>query len=306
MNMENVIISNPKKLEKVKKIFIEQGMEKLHVVSDFDKTLTSCFVKGEKIPSLISILRDEKYLTPDYAEKAHALYDKYHPMEIDPNISLVEKQAQMHNWWSEHYELLIKSGLTKRDLKRVAQSKKISLRSGAVEFLNFLHEHKIPLVILSAAGLGYETIQMYLENHNVLYDNIDIVSNTLKWDENGKAIGVQEPIIHTFNKNYSAVKDLDFFNSISKRKNIILLGDGEGDASMVEGFDYDNIIKIGFLNEGVKADLEKFKNSYDVLVLHDGSIDCILKSFANVFDVVILEDGPMDFINGLMRELVLA
>ena len=75
---------------------------------------------------------------------------------------------------------------------------------------------------------------------------------------------------------------------------------------MVEGFDYDNIIKIGFLNEGVKADLEKFKNSYDVLVLHDGSIDCILKSFANVFDVVILEDGPMDFINGLMRELVLA
>lgn len=306
MPFKNVIIKNKEKLSEIKKRIALSGTEKIHVVSDFDKTLTSCFVDGEKIPSLISILRDEKYLTPDYPQKAQALYDKYHPAEIDPNIPLSEKQKLMHRWWSEHYELLIKSGLTKNDLARVAQSKKISLRSGAVEFMDFLNKNNIPLVILSAAGLGFETIQMYLGNHNVLSENIHIASNVLKWDASGKAIGVQEPIIHTFNKNYSSVKEMDFFGDIRKRKNVILLGDGEGDASMVQGFDYDNIIKIGFLNEGVSVDLDKFKDSYDVLLLNDSSMDYVLKSFTNLFDVVILNDSPMDFVNFLMKDLVLA
>jgi 5'-nucleotidase len=305
MSFKNVVITNKEKLAALKKRIALGGAEKLHVVSDFDKTLTSCFVNGTKIPSLISILRDEKYLTPDYPEKAQALYEKYHPLEIDPTVPMVEKQAAMHRWWSEHYALLVKSGLTRNDLAQVAQSKNISFRPGAVELLDFLHKQAIPLVILSAAGLGFETIQMYLGNHEAMHENIHIVSNVLKWDEGGKAIGVNEPIIHTFNKNYSTVKELGFFDAIKERKNIILLGDGEGDAAMVEGFDYDNIIKIGFLNEGVSVDLEKFKNSYDVLVLNDSSMDFVLKSFTNLFDVVILNDAPMDFVNFLMRELVL-
>lgn len=305
MLFENVIITNKEKISEIKKRISSDGVGKLHIVSDFDKTLTSCFVNGAKIPSLISILRDEKYLTSDYPEKAQALYNKYHPIEIDPSIPLAEKQTQMHNWWSEHYDLLISSGLTKDDLARVAQSKKISLRSGAIEFMDFLHKHEIPLVILSAAGLGFETIQMYLEKHKVLFDNVHIVSNTLKWDESGKAIGVQEPIIHTFNKNYSSVKELPFFKEIKERKNIILLGDGEGDAAMVEGFEYDNIIKIGFLNEGVSMDLEKYKDNYDILILNDGSMDYVLKSFISLFDIVILNDSAMDYVNELLRELVL-
>jgi len=306
MSFKNVIITNKEKISEIKKRIAADGLGKLHIVSDFDKTLTSCFVNGTKIPSLISILRDEKYLTPDYSEKAQALYDKYHPIEIDPNIPADEKQLQMHNWWSEHYNLLIKSGLTKDDLARVADSEKISLRGGAIEFMDFLQKHEIPLVILSAAGLGFETIQMYLEKHKVLHQNVHIVSNTLKWDESGKAVGVQEPIIHTFNKNYSVVKDQPFFKTIKERKNIILLGDGEGDAAMVAGFEYDNIIKIGFLNEGVTVDLEKYKNNYDVLILNDGPMDYVLKSFTNLFDIVILNDSPMDYVNLLLKELVLS
>lgn len=306
MPFEKVIIINKEKISELKKRMAFGGAENLHVVSDFDKTLTSCFVNGEKIVSLISILRDEKYLTPDYPEKAQALYDKYHAIEISPEIPLDEKKRAMQIWWTEHYNLLIKSGLTKDDLIRVAKSKKIALRSGAVEFMDFLRKYDIPLVILSAAGLGFETIQMYLKKQNVLHKNIHIVSNVLQWDESDKAIGVREPIIHSLNKNYATVKKLDFFKDIQNRKNVILLGDGEGDAAMIEGFDYDNIIKVGFLNEGVKMDLEKFKNTYDILILNDGPMDPVLQSFSKLFDVVILGDGPMDFVNALMRELVVA
>ena len=52
---------------------------------------------------------------------------------------------------------------------------------------------------------------------------------------------------------------------------------------MVKGFDYENLIKIGFLNENVEENLESFKANYDVLILNDSS---------------------MDYINKLLREIV--
>jgi 5'-nucleotidase len=62
----------------------------------------------------------------------------------------------------------------------------------------------------------------------------------------------------------------------------MLLGDGLGDIKMIEGFDYDNLIKIGFLNENVEENLEQYKRSYDVLILNDSSIG---------------------YVNGLLREI---
>ena len=300
---ENIIITNQERLEEIKQRMMADGVEKLQVVSDFDKTLTSCFVDGQKITSLISILRDEHYLTPDYSEKAQALYDKYHLIEIDPKILSEEKKKLMHEWWFLHYQLLIKSGLTKTDLKNVVESKKIALRPGALDFFDFLNSHNIPLVILSSAGVGAETIALYLEKFAKLYDNIYIASNEFVWDENEKVLGVKEPIIHTFNKDFSAVKEFTFYKKIETRKNVILLGDGLGDADMLNGFEYDNVIKIGFLNENSKGELAAFKNNYDIIILNDGSMDHVLESFKKAFDVVILNDGPMDFVNILLKEL---
>ena len=111
---KNIIIPNPEKLKKLQKEFCYDGIDKMHVVSDFYKTLTTAFVDNKKCPSLISILRDDnKYLSYDYAKKAHILFNKYHPIEIDPNINIQKKRNEMHKWWLEHYKLLSKSGLKK-------------------------------------------------------------------------------------------------------------------------------------------------------------------------------------------------
>jgi hypothetical protein len=61
------------------------------------------------------------------------------------------------------------------------------------------------------------------------------------------------------------------------------LGDGVNDIDMIEGFDYDNLIKIGFLNENVEENLPEVKKN---------------------FDVIILNDGNMDFVNNLLKEIV--
>mgnify|MGYP001614629085 FL=1 len=91
-----ILITNTKELDKIKSKIAEEGTSKLHILADFDKTLTKAFVNGEKIPSVISVLRDGNYLTKDYSEKAHKLYEKYHPIEINPEISLEEKKKAMH------------------------------------------------------------------------------------------------------------------------------------------------------------------------------------------------------------------
>ena len=83
---KDIIIQNASNLEDLKKSIAKDGIECLHVLTDFDKTLTTLFVNGEKVPSLISVLRNGDYLTPDYVQKANQLYDKYHPIEIDPKV----------------------------------------------------------------------------------------------------------------------------------------------------------------------------------------------------------------------------
>ncbi len=268
--MKNILIT--KEFEELKEKF--KKAEKLHILADFDKTLTKAFVKGKRIASLISVLRDNDYLTKDYPAKAKALYTKYYPIEKDLSIPLQERKKAMKQWWAEHFELLIQSKLNIKDIERVVEHQDVSLRQGTLELLSFLRENNIPLVILSSSGLGRESIELYLKKRNLLFENIHIISNAFVWDKQGCAIGVKKPIIHTLNKNETIVKDFpEVFKNIKNRKNVILLGDSISDIEMITGFDYDNLIKIGFLNEDVEKDLENYKKAFDVLILNDSSIE---------------------------------
>ena len=274
--IKNIVISNQKRLEILKREIFKNGKENLHVLSDFDRTLTYTFVKNKKVPSLISILRDSgKYLGADYAKKAQDLYRKYHAMEVDPKLSIKEKKKAMEEWWGTHIELLIRSGLHQKHLDMVAKSPKIQFRKGALEFFDFLYSHKIPLIIMSSSGLGGDVISAVLKKSGKLYPNIYIISNSFIWDESGRATGVEKPIIHTFNKDETVLKNFPLYSTIKDRKNVLLLGDSLGDIGMIEGFDYDCLIKIGFLNENIKGSLEQYEKAYDVLILNDSSMDYV-------------------------------
>lgn len=278
--IKNTIIKNLKKIEKIKSAVGKDGPEKLHVLSDFDRTLLKSSVDGQKSPSVIAQIRNGKYLTLDYAPRAHALFDKYRPIELDPKISREEKSKAMHEWWSEHFKLLAECGLTKDVMKEIVAAKTARFRDGALEFIDFLHERNIPLVIIS--GAPGDMVAMYLEQEGRLYDNVYIIAPFLEFDANGKMIRVKEPIIHSLNKHEIILKDFPIFQEIKNRPNVLLLGDSPDDVGMVEGFAYKNILKIGFLNEGVEEKLEKFKKT---------------------FDVVLLGDPGMEYINNLLKEM---
>jgi len=272
--MENIIISNPKELEKTIKRISKAGKEKLHVVSDFDRTLTKAFADGERVTSVINFLMYENYLTEEYSREAKKLLDKYHPIETNPAIPLNEKKKAMLEWWEKHFKLLIKSKLNKKHLEKVLSSDKIQLRKGAEKFLEKLKICRIPLVIISSNGLGGDVIEIMLSKTGKMYDNIHLVSNKYNWDKNGYAVSIQKPIIHSMNKDETEIKKFPFYDAIKNRKNIILFGDSIEDMGMVNGFDYDNLIKIGFMNFEENK-LDDYKKVYDVIILNDGSFDYV-------------------------------
>ncbi len=278
----NVIIPNPKEFEHLKTEFRKSGAEKIHILSDFDRTLTYGTFEGGKASSLMSILRNGDYLKEGYAEKAHALFDKYRPIETDPGISVEEKKRLMQEWWKAHYRLLIESGLSKSDLESVAEKIYVRIREGVSEFLDIIHEKNIPLVIFSASGCG-EVIPMLFRKMGKDYPNIFYVINIFNWDEEGKAVSVREPIIHSMNKDETVLKKFpSIFNSIKNRDNVVLLGDNVGDLGMIKGFDCENLLKIGFYN----FPQEEPRHDYE-----EG------------FDVVLEGDGDFSFVSSLLREL---
>ncbi len=276
---QEILISRPEVLEKFKKAIKSEGAGSMHIVADFDRTLTTAFVDGTKVPSQISILRDGNYLTKDYASKAKTLADKYHSIEVDLSLSLDlsldERKKAMHQWWSEHFKLLIESSLNKKDIESVVNSSKIKFREKALDLLDFLHEKGIPLIILSSCGLGTEAIRLQLAKVGKAYTNINIISNLYEWDGNGKAVKVIEPIIHTLNKEEASIKHYPAFDKIKDRKNVLLIGDSVSDVDMIKGFNCRNLLKVGFLNESAEKNQQEYKKVYDIIILNDGSMNYI-------------------------------
>ncbi len=271
----SVIIPNPDKLEQIKQAMKAEGAAKMHIISDFDKTLSKAFVDGKKVGTSYARLRSKDYLGQEYIEKAHQMFDKYYPIEIDPKLSREEKAVHMQHWWEEHHDFLVEKGLSSQMLEEVSESEEIKLREGIPEFLALAHKNNIPFVIMSA-GIG-NVIKLKFAHEGLLTSNVHIVSNFFVFDEEGKAVAREKEIIHTMNKHEKVLHDLPFYKDLEQRKNVILLGDNKEDEGMIEGFAYDKLIKVAFLNKDIEGQLERYKESYDIIITEDGPATAVLE-----------------------------
>lgn len=224
---------------------------------------------------MIAQIRKGDYLTADYPDTADALFEKYHPIEIDDRLTLAEKCTAMDKWWMEHFELLFKSGLNKQVMQTIVAKRTLKLRNLVIDFIKFLNQYHIPLVIMSVT-IG-DMLEMYLQQDKVLLDNVFIISNFLIFDAQGNAVDVEKPIVHSMNKFETLVKDFPVFDKIKNRKNVLLLGYAPEDVGMIKGFDYNALIKIGFLNVQQESRLDIFKQHYDVVIVNDADFDYVNK-----------------------------
>jgi len=275
---QKIIIVNKEKFEQTKNNFIKDGLDLIHIITDFDGTLTKANYNGTKRPSIISILRSKEfnYLGDEYQAKAHQLFDQYHPIEINESLNMEFRKQKMDEWWKAHLNLLMEYGLKFEHIEKVANSGIIEMKNNCKELLQFTNTNKIPAVIMSANAIG-DTISIYLNHNKCLFQNIYYITNHFKFDKDGFAVEYFLPMVHSLNKDETIVKDFpEIFKMIGHRKNVILIGDGIGDPGMSDGFEYNNIIKIGFLNSDLEEKLEYYKSIYDVVIIGDEDIEFVL------------------------------
>jgi HAD superfamily hydrolase (TIGR01544 family) len=252
------------------------------VIADFDGTITQKIINWKTIPSLISILRDnEWFLDEDYEKKAKWLYEKYGSIEKNPNLSYKEKYKAMEEWWTKHYELLIEKWLTKSIIQKAVNHKDVKIREWFKEFVEILKNKKIPIIILSSSWLGDESIKMTLEKFNISMDNIIVISNKLKFDNNWKFIWVnKEDLIHWMNKKLKDhLNKEEIRKLVEGKEKILLLWDNLHDPKMLDGIGFDKVINIGFFLPKDKTteqeELNKYKQVYDIILPGDSDFKSI-------------------------------
>ncbi|CAF2471813.1 unnamed protein product [Rotaria sp. Silwood2] len=259
---------------------INDGRKMLHVVADFDFTLTIYEKNGVILPSTFGVIEsNDRVKLPDgslLSHKAEKLRLKYHPIEMDVHMDVSEKIPYMIEWWRTAQNLFIVSNLNKSSMRELVHESTMELKKGVHEFIIELLHSETPILIFSA-GLG-DVIELFLEKeipdfkHN--HESSHIVSNFINYDNDGKLLAFSDKVIHSFNKNEHEISDTSYYQTILTRPNVILLGDSLGDVGMIGGMkNLKQILKIGYLNQSTPEKLVVYKNVYDIVVCDDHTFD---------------------------------
>ncbi|XP_018650396.1 hypothetical protein Smp_097180 [Schistosoma mansoni] len=278
-----VYIKNIKTVQQKLEILAISGKDKLEIITDFDRTLSKYCQDGELVPTSYGIFESDPELTETAKSTLINLRNKYYPIELDNNLTENEKTPYMLEWWELAHEVIIECGIQKHTLEKTVKESHLVLRDKVSEFFQLLSDYHIPVLVFSA-GLG-DVIDLSLHHANVYHDNMRVVSNFMQFNDNGKLIGFSSPIIHVFNKTAGSIIN----NSIPKRPNVLLLGDSPGDVHMADGATIDDptgqlgtVLRIGFLNESVQENLEKYQSLYDIVLVNDSTFEIPYKIIQSI------------------------
>ncbi|XP_055920455.1 7-methylguanosine phosphate-specific 5'-nucleotidase [Eupeodes corollae] len=265
-------MKDPKRVEKIINELILGGVDRLQVVSDFDYTITKQRTEdGSKVLSSFGILNACKSLPSSFVEESGKLYDKYRPIEIDPHIPVQEKVKYMVEWWRKTGDLLVGFPLGQDEIDEIALDCKDKLRDHTYELFHSLNRLNVPVLVFSA-GLGNSVVSV-LKHSKVMYPNVKVISNFLQY-KGDMLDGFQEPMIHTYNKNETALEGSEYYDLVHSRDHIIVMGDSIGDAGMADGVpSSSHIIKIGFLYDHVDENLSKYMDAFDIVLVDDQTMD---------------------------------
>uniref|UniRef100_A0A8D0HAM5 5'-nucleotidase n=1 Tax=Sphenodon punctatus TaxID=8508 RepID=A0A8D0HAM5_SPHPU len=251
-----------------------EGTGKLQVISDFDMTLTRFGFNGQRCPTSHNIIDNSRAISEEGRKKLKALLHHYYPIEIDPYRTVEDKLPLMVEWWTKAHSLLSQQKILKSDIAQMVKESEVMLRDGFNTFFDQLQQGNVPLFIFSA-GVG-NILEEIIRQAQVYHPNVNVVSNYMDFDDDGVLRGFKSPLIHTYNKNNTVLENTEYFQQLSARTNIILLGDSMGDLTMADGVaNVHHILKIGFLNDKVEEQRLKYMDAYDIVLEKDETLDVV-------------------------------
>ena len=111
---------------------------------------------------------------------------------------------------------------------------------------------------------------------------MSVIANRAIWDQTGKMVGFEDPLIHSCNKGAvcgESGENAHFAAALAPCKNrdsILLLGDGFGDVNMADGLNTKEggVFKVGFANfDPDPTKMEKYLDLFDLVLLGDPSLE---------------------------------
>lgn len=240
-----------------------------YVIADFDKTLTS-----KDSNTTFSLFSKSGYYDENYIIERNRNYEYYRPLELNPNITDDEKFNIVKEWQEASYKLMLKYKVRESDIKRILKiNDMLKLRDNAIEFINYLNNNNIPLII-SSAGIGNFIIEL-LKLNNCYSDNIYVYSNMLKFKDDVIVDSVAS-IIHSMNKNDITLTN-SVFSRIQDKKYAIMIGDQISDLEMAKSLPKEDTISFGFLESNINELEQLFMDKFDVVLKENENFDSINK-----------------------------
>ncbi|KAK9876559.1 hypothetical protein WA026_013935 [Henosepilachna vigintioctopunctata] len=275
LSRSNLHVKDTKRVNDLLNKIVEGGFKQLQVVSDFDQTITKQHENGKKHLSSFGIFRCCPSLPKEHVELTDALANKYKPIECDLSMSIEERKRHMDEWYAATEESLRGIVISPEEISEIAEKYGPCLRDGSKKIFQLLEEKEVPVLVFSA-GLG-DTVVALLTHNGIYRSNVKVVSNFLNFGEQNVVQGFRGKLIHIYSKNEHALEGTDYFEVISKRNNVILLGDSIGDAGMADGLpDTNAVLKIGFLYyEMAEKKLSDYLNYFDIVLEDDQTMDVL-------------------------------
>lgn len=255
-------------------------LSKLLIIADFDGTLTQAHSYDKPTPSLTHILSSQWYLGTDFTTKSKALFDYYRPIEYDHHLSLDFRIQAMEEWWTKSKQLMIDFKLHRDHIRQIACSDVMMLRPGAKEFFDFLIQHHIPLVIMSASGVWVDAISQYLAYNDIHIDTdlAAIISNQCIRDDTWYMVDFVRPQMHSLNKTGRRILQHPHYHlHRSHKTDILLLGDRIHDLDMSSGLPHRCQYSIWRYNHHEDTQLARYQKYFDHVIIDDGPMNDVNK-----------------------------
>jgi len=274
LSFQNVEIRNFENVEKKLLKIIKDGKDSVHLISDFDMTITKYWYNGKRSPSSHDILTRSSKVSENYRKRCEDLKAKFYPIEISPELTTEEKYPYMVEWWENANQAILDEKIHKDTIADMVRETSVVYRSGIKDVLHTCKDKNIPFLVFSAGVQN--VIQEALAQSDLLSDNMNVVSNKMAFNEEtgicDKFVG---PLFHVFNKDNFGLEGTDYEKLLENRKNVIICGDSLGDIKMADGVEHDTCLSIGFLNLNKEKMLDKYMNTFDIVITDDGSFDLI-------------------------------